>query len=80
MAVICPSCHTKGRRVEMKSAFARTEHRVVEVPCDFYPDGTVVSQARRSAEAVVYRYDCPACGLTMESTPRPQPVDVPESP
>lgn len=80
MAIICPGCHAKGRRVEMKSVFVRHERRVIDVPCDVYPDGTVVSQGRGAADAAVFRYDCPACGLSTECADRPELPGAPESP
>lgn len=80
MAAICPRCHANGNRVEMKSVFLRSEKRVVEVPCDSYPDGTVITKAERLAETAVFSFECPACGLTMEGrTPSVLPTD-PESP
>ena len=66
MAVICPRCHQDGRRVEMKSSFLRAEEHAVTVPCDSYPDGTVISEVERKGETAVFKFECPACGLSVD--------------
>jgi hypothetical protein len=80
MTTICPRCHLKGKRVEMKSAFLRYEQAVAQVPCDAYPDGTVVTEVERMSEAPVFQFECPECGLTAERRFAAEAPPVPESP
>ena len=80
MTVICPRCHLDGRRVEMKSSFLRYEEHATTVPYDTYPDGTVISEVERKGEAAVFKFECPACGLAVESRNRTEAPSAPESP
>jgi hypothetical protein len=80
MTTICPLCHLGGHRVEMNQTFLRNENRVIEVPCDVYPDGTVISQVERTSEAAVFEFECPACGLAVEWQNPPEVPCAPETP
>lgn len=79
MKTICPRCHLNGQRVEMKSAFLRYEMQEAEVPCEAYPDGTVVSEVIQAAEAPVFKFECPICGLIAERRFAPELPAAPES-
>ena len=80
MITICPRCHLNGQRVEMKSTFLRYEKQLTDVPCDVYPDGTVVNEVKQTAEAPVFKFECPVCSLTAERRFGPELPAVPESP
>jgi predicted RNA-binding Zn-ribbon protein involved in translation (DUF1610 family) len=80
MKTICPRCHLNGKRVEMRSTFVRYEKEVADVPCDAYPDGTVVTEVKQTVEAPVFRFECPVCGLAVERRYAPETPAVPESP
>jgi len=64
----------------MGSTFLRFEKQETNVPCEVYPDGTIVSEAKQTAEAPVFSFECPVCGLTTERRFSPELPAVPESP
>lgn len=80
MAVICPRCHLSGQRVEMKSSFLRYEEHLTDVPCDTYPDGTVVTEVQQKSETAVFKFECPVCGMAVESRNRTELPTATESP
>ena len=80
MKTICPRCHPNGRRVEMRGTFLRYEKEMADLPCDTYPDGTVVSEVQQTVEAPVFKFECPVCGLVVERRYSAEAPTVPESP
>ena len=80
MITICSRCHLNGKHVEMTSAFVRYEKQVTDVPCEAYPDGTVVYETKLMAEVPVVKFQCPACGLSVERRFGPEIPSAPESP
>ena len=80
MMTICPRCHLNGQRIEMKGTFLRYEKQEAAVPCDAYPDGTIVTEVKQEAEVPVFKFECPVCGLTAERRYTPELPSVPESP